>query len=86
MLSGAVARVGIPSCVSDVEMVFNGIDAKFKAPPTNPCTPLKGPVITVAAAGAGAVLVAVVVVDAAAAPKPMGPGFSIASLLMIYFR
>lgn len=51
VLSGAVARVGTPNWLREVEMVFNGIDAILKAPPTKPCTPF---IAVVAAAGASA--------------------------------
>lgn len=53
-LNGAVAIVGIPNWVNDEVIVFKGMEAKLKAPPTKPCTWLKGPAPATAAAPAGA--------------------------------
>lgn len=65
-LNGAVANVGIPIWLSVVVTVFKGIDAKFRAPPTNPCIPVNAPVCMVATTGVTATGTAAAVLAAPA--------------------
>lgn len=69
--SGAVAIVGNPNWVRDDEMVFNGMEAKLRAPPTKPCTWLKGPPDMADDAGAAAAPLVAVVAVAAVAPADL---------------